>query len=304
MAKTNHALATGVFLFSLVAITVASIIWLGRFQEQRNLYFVATQASVAGLNPETTVYFRGIAVGKVISIQFDPNDSNIIVIPIEVDKDITLTRGVYGVLQLKGVTGLTQLQLLDAGGVRELLPPGNDKPEYRIPIRPSKTDQLLDAGEEILRKTDIFMVRLNNVLSDENQKHISEILSGMRDLTGKLNELEKSIDKALLEVPGLSRDAHRTLANINELTGDLRGLTTHVKRLNDEAKELVKGGTVAGHVLLSTTLPRLNQLLGDLQSTSSQIKRTAKVFEQDPQALLFGADVSKVPAPGEPNFQE
>ncbi len=304
MAKTNHALINGIFLFSLVTATIVSIIWIGRFQEERNRYYVSTQASVSGLNPESTVYFRGIAVGKVISIQFDPNDSNIIVIPIEVDKGITLTKGVYAVLQLKGVTGLTQLQLSDAGNVRELIPPGDPNPKYRIPIRPSKTDQLLDAGEEILRKTDLFMVRLNAILSDENQQYINAILIDVKNLTTKLNALEESVDRALREVPNLSKNAHKTLANINNLTYDLRGLAGEVKTLSKKTTELVESGMVAGNSLSSRTLPKFNQLLTDLGQASDQIKRAAKVLENDPQALLFGSGIQQIPAPGEPEFQE
>lgn len=304
MAKTNHALITGVFLFSLVTITIVSIIWIGRLQKERNRYYVSTQASVAGLNPETTVYFRGIAVGKVVSIQFDPDDTNFITIPIDVDKGITLTKGVYGVLQLKGVTGLTQLQLLDSGDVREPLPPNNANPKYRIPVRPSKTDQLLDAGEEILRKTDLFMVRLNAILGDENQKNINEILADIKKLTTKLNTLEKGVDNALSEVPNLSQDAHQTLANINGLTHDLRYLTKEVKKLSNQTSELVKSGTVAGNLLSTSTLPKFNQLLTELQATSGQIKRVAKVLENDPQALLLGPNTQAIPAPGEPGFQE
>jgi len=304
MARANHALITGVFLFSLVTLTVVGIIWIGRFQQERNRYYVATQASVAGLNPETTVYFRGIAVGKVISIHFDPEDSTVIVIPIEVDKSIALTKGVYGVLQLRGVTGLTQLQLLDAGTVRELIPPGNPNPKYRIPIRPSKTDQLLDAGEEILRKTDVFMVRLNALLDDENLMHVNAILVDVKQLTAKLNILEESIDKALREVPNLSKEAHKTLGNVNNLVYDLRGLAEEAKVLSKKTTLLVESGTVAGNVLSSRTLPKFNRLLTELEETSSQIKQAAKVLETDPQALLLGPRTRQIPAPGEPGFQE
>jgi len=305
MAKTNHALITGLFLFSLVTLTIIIIIWIGRFQKERNHYFVATRASVSGLNPESTVFFRGIAVGKVLGIQFDPNDSNTILIPIEVDKDIELTDDVYAVLQLKGVTGLTQLELQDTGSsVAHPLPPGNTNPKNRIPIRPSKTDQLLNAGEEILRKSDHLMVRLNAILSDENEKNINSILTNLKSLTSKLNVLEKSVDNALMEVPGLSKDAHKTLANIDVLAEDLRNLTEQVKKLGLKTTDLVDSGVATGNMLATTTLPKFNQLLTDLQATSGQVKRVARLLERDPQALLLGPGLPQPPAPGEPGYQE
>lgn len=304
MAKSNHALITGLFLFSLVALTIISIIWIGRFQKERNNYYVATRASVSGLNPESTVFFRGIAVGKVISIQFDPNDSNTILIPIEVDKDIVLTDAVYAVLQLKGVTGLTQLELQDTGNFTQPIPPGNANPKYRIPIRPSKTDQLLNAGEEILRKSDHLMVQLNAILSDENGENINAILTDLKSLTGKLGALEKSVDSALLEVPELSKDVRQTLANIDGLARDMRNLTQQVNKLSIKTTDLVDSGTAAGNILAAITLPKFNQLLTDLQATSGQIKRVARFLENDPQSLLLGPTVPQPLAPGEPGYQE
>jgi len=303
MAKNHHALFTGLFLFGLVTVTIIIILWIGRFQKERNPYVVATHASVSGLNPESTVFFRGIAVGKVISIQFDPYDTSTILIPVEVDKDITLTEGVYAILQFKGVTGLTQLELEDSGEITQPIPPGNN-PKYRIPIRPSLTDKLLNSGEEILRKTDYLMVRLNALLSEQNEQNISTILNDLKNLTKKLNILQQGVDRALLEVPDLSKDAHQTLASINELTKDLSSLSKDVKNLSIKATGLADTGTAAGEQMNTITLPKLNQLLTDLQATSGQIKRAANLLESDPQALLLGPGQTEPAAPGEPGYQE
>ena len=140
MGRDKHALITGLFLIIFVAAVTAIIYWIGHFERERNVYVVSTRASVSGLNPESTVFYRGIAVGKVIKIMFDPNDTGIILVPIEVDKDIVFTKGVFATLRLKGVTGLTQIQLEDSGTIPAVLPPG-DNPLTRIPLVPSLTDK-------------------------------------------------------------------------------------------------------------------------------------------------------------------
>lgn len=303
MAKNHHALVTGLFLTGLVTATIIVVLWLGHFQKERNRYVVSTHAAVSGLNPESIVFFRGIAVGKVINIQFDPNDTSTILIPIEVDKDIILTEGTYAILQFKGVTGLTQLEMEDSGKISKPIPPG-DNPKFRIPIQPSLTDKLLNSGEEILHKTDRLMVRLNALLSDENEKNINSILNDLKNLTEKLQSLEQSVDKALMEVPSLSKDAHETLQNINGLTKDLANLSKTTQDLSLKAGRLADTGTAAGAQINSTTLPKLNQLLTDLQATSGQIKRAADLLESQPQSLLLGRKPQETPAPGEPNYQE
>lgn len=302
MGRDNHALVTGLFLLVLMAATTVIIYWLGHFERERNHYVISTRESVSGLNPESVVFYRGIAVGKVLNIQFDPNDSGTILVPIEVDKNITLNRGVYATLQLKGVTGLTQINLEDSSNVEGVLPPG-DKPMYRIPLTPSLTDKLMSSGEDVLKKADHFMGRLSLLLNDKNTQNIGDILDNLNTLTAKLSELQHSVDEALAEVPALSADARKTLKNIDTLSRDLQALTRHIKTLGDKTGSLVETGKAAGDTLVQTTLPKLNDLLGELQSTTRQVKKVAVMLENNPQVLLLGPE-RQAPGPGEPGYQE
>jgi len=302
MGRENHALATGLFLIALVIASTATVFWIGTMDQERNLYVISTRESVSGLNPESTVFYRGIAVGKVLKVQFDPLDSGNILVPIEVDKNIVLNKGVYATLRLKGVTGLTQIQLEDSGVIAEPLEPG-DKPTSRIPLEPSMTDKLMSSGEELLHKADHLMQRLSALLSDENEKNIGDILSNLKTLTDKLSELQKSVDKALAGVPALSTGAQNTLSNIDTLTNELQDLTREVQSLSIKAGSLVDSGKTSGDTLANTTIPKVNKLLTELQSTAQQIKRVATMLEHDPQELLLGPS-QRDSGPGEPGYKE
>ena len=302
MGRENHALITGLFLIALVTASTAIIFWIGTMNQERNLYVISTRESVSGLNPESTVFYRGIAVGKVLNVQFDPLDSGTILVPIEVDKNIVLSKGVYATLRLKGVTGLTQIQLEDSGTISEPLPPG-DNPMSRIPLVPSLTDKLMDSGEELLHKADHLMQRLSALLNDENEKNIGGILSNLKTLTDKLSELQKSVDKALAGVPALTTDARKTLTNIDALANELQGLTREVQNLSVKAGSLVDSGKTSGDALAQTTLPKVNKLLTELQSTTQQVKRVATMLENDPQELLLGPS-QRDSGPGEPGYKE
>jgi phospholipid/cholesterol/gamma-HCH transport system substrate-binding protein len=302
MGKNNHALMTGLFLVALITATVVVIYWIGHFERERDLYVISTRQSVSGLNPESTVFYRGIAVGKVRKIQFDPKDFGTILVPIEVDKDIMLTKGVYATLRLKGVTGLTQIELQDDGKVLEVLPPGND-PITRIPLVPSLTDKLMLSSEDLLKKAEQIMDRLNSLLNEENEKNISEILNNFNTLTAKFSDLQMAVDKALAGVPALSADAQKTLTHINALTDDLKLLTRNVQTLSNKAENLADKGQTTGDLLLQTTLPKINDLLSELQSTTTQVKRVATMLENNPQSLLLGP-AEPEPGPGEPGYKE
>ncbi|MEQ1637372.1 MAG: MlaD family protein [Methylococcales bacterium] len=316
MGRNNHALMTGLFLLLLVTATIAIVYWIGHFDRERNLYVIAAKESVSGLNPESTVFFRGIAVGKVIKVEFDPNASGLILVPIEVDKNITLTKDVYATLRLKGVTGLTQIQLESSGKLPEELPPGDD-PVLRIPLMPSLTDKLLNSGEDLLKKADHLMLRLDALLSTENEKNIGGILTNLKTLSDKLSNLQKGVDKALADIPvlsaeakktlthinALSSDASKTLTHINGLMQDLQSLTQEVQTLSNKAGNLLDKGKSSGEQLTQTTLPKINKLLTDLHSATQQVKRVATMLENNPQELLLGPDQHDS-GPGEPGYQE
>jgi phospholipid/cholesterol/gamma-HCH transport system substrate-binding protein len=302
MGKNNHALITGLFLILFLSASIGIIFWLGHFEKERNLYMISTTASVSGLNPESTVFFRGIPVGKVVSIQFDPGDANTILVPIEIDKNITLNKGVFATLHLKGVTGLTQIELEDTGRTSEPLPVG-DNPDSRIPLMPSLTDKLMDSGEDLLKKADHLMLRLSSLLNDENEKNIGGILGNLKSLTDKLSALQISVDKALQGVPALTDNAQKTLNHINALTGDLQNLTAEVRKLSSKTNQLLATGQAVGDRITETTVPNVNALLSEIQSTSKEIKHLAEMLETDPQSVLLGPK-KPMPGPGEPGFED
>lgn len=302
MGRNNRALLSGLFVVALFAATTSVIYWLGHLERERDIYVVSTQASVSGLNPESTVFYRGISVGKVLNIRFDPENAGIILIKIEVDKNILFTRGVYATLQLKGVTGLTQLELRDSGKITEKLPPGSDDAHNRIPLMPSVADRLLDSGDELLKKADHLMIRLSSLLNEENEKNIVGILANLKTLSGKLESLQKSVDNALVGIPVLTKDASKTLKNIDALAIDLKSLSNEAKALSKKIGDAADTGNVAGNQVVQTTIPKVNQLLTELQATTEQVKRLASQLENNPQSILLPD--KQEPGPGEPGYEE
>jgi phospholipid/cholesterol/gamma-HCH transport system substrate-binding protein len=303
MGRNNRALLSGLFMVVLIAATTGVVYWLGHLERERDVYIISTQAAVSGLNPESTVFYRGIAVGKVLNIQFDPENSGIILIKIEVDKNIIFTRGVYATLQLKGVTGLTQLELRDSGKIIDKLPAGDDDIANRIPLVPSVTDRLLDSGDELLKKADHLMIRLSSLLNEENEKNIVGILVNLKILSDKLADLQKSVDNALAGIPALTGDARKTLKHMDTLAGDLQSLSKEAKTLSKKVGAVADTGNLAGISFVQTTLPKVNQLITELHTTSKQVKKLASNIDKDPQSVVLGRE-QPAPGPGEPGHEE
>jgi phospholipid/cholesterol/gamma-HCH transport system substrate-binding protein len=305
MGKDSFALMTGLFTATLVIGIVIIINWLSGGRHQTQTYVAATRDSVTGLKAGSTVYYRGIDVGKVSAVRFDTNDPGLIVVPMEVDSVVRFTRGVYATLELQGVTGLTRIDLKDSGDNPEPLPSGGD-PDTRIPIKPSLIDRLSVAGEDTVKETRGLVLRLNQLLDKNNIQQMKQILINVESATGRFNTLQDSADRALTQVPALTADARRALFEVNELTDEFKQLSRQMRQeltaLSQQSGELMQTGASVGQQLLQTTMPRANALMQQMQVAIHRFDRVVTMLETDPQAFLLGAEPS-LRGPGEPGFK-
>lgn len=295
MGRESYAFLTGLFVVVLGAALVAAAIWLGNLGDERDTYLVSTQQAVSGLNPESTVFYRGVAIGKVRTIHFDPEDVRTILIRIEVDKNAPITRGTWAMLRVQPLTGLTQVELNDAGEDSTPLPTSGEAPA-RIRMRPSLFDQVTASGQNILGQLTQLIEQLNQLLDEENLASLKHILADTDQAIAQMN-------RSLAELPSVATEARQTLAKIGEVAGDLRNTTRQVEKLAETTRELAASGKLAGETLGNATLPQMNALMQDLQFTSTRLRQLATVLERDPRSLLLGPTTPS-PGPGEPGYRE
>lgn len=316
MGRETYALLTGLFVLTLGAIMIAASVWLGHYGEERDVYIVITQSSVSGLNPESTVLYRGVQVGKVSAINFDPNDSRNILVRIEVDKGLPITQGTYAMLRVQVLTGLAQVELGDTGKNRQPLLTSNDKPA-QIPLQPSLIDKLSYSGEHILLDSEALLTRLNDLLDTENQQALKEILTNMQMASKQLADLEAQMQKAFVqvelaaikvkgageEVKQAGSATQKTLMQFDAVADEFGKLSGRLQVLSENASALAISGKQSTDMISNASLPRLNETLEELRATSKEIRNLSTLLQHDPQMLLYGRQPPE-PGPGEPGFQE
>ena len=74
MENRAHALAAGLFVIFLSVAMAAAAMWLSGETVIRDSYLLESKGSVSGLNPQAAVRYRGVDVGKVEDIRFDPEN--------------------------------------------------------------------------------------------------------------------------------------------------------------------------------------------------------------------------------------
>jgi phospholipid/cholesterol/gamma-HCH transport system substrate-binding protein len=318
MENKAHAIAAGAFVLGLVAVLIALVVWLTRDNTVRNIYELSTRDAVSGLQPQAMVRYRGIAVGKVTSIDFDPKVKGNVRVRISVDERVPLTTSTYASLAYQGVTGLAFIALDDKGQSQVALVPNNDDPP-RIPLRPSLLAHLQDRGEAIINQIEEVTKRANTLLADENQKRIADALESISQAAASANQLTRSLDNtvktginpALAAIPPLADRTKDTMASLKTAAGDISRVANNfnstVGRLNakdgpiDRLGDGTRALAQAVDSFNSATLPRVNRVADDTSRAVRRLGRAADGISDNPQSLLFGTG-GAVAGPGEPGF--
>lgn len=314
MENKAHAIAAGIFTLLLTAALVAAGFWIRGEPIGNDNYTLHTRGSVTGLNIQAPVRYRGVEVGKVESIDFDPADARTILVGIAVKNGTPLTKGAYAELAAQGITGLSYVQLGDDGKSPELRNPSEPE-QARIELRPSFMDRVSLSGEQVVARVADLARRMDAWLADENRQQVVKTLAALEAAARGVTAVSESVQTSAKSAPELAQQAGATLRNADALMADLRALTS---KLGDRAQVLDRIGSSAERISVSVeqlgaagtalsasasreTVPRLNQLLEELSRNSRNLGRLIDELSTNPSSLVFGKS-SPAPGPGEPGF--
>src|SRR5215475_5035655 len=115
MENQSHSLVAGLFVIVLIIAAIAGALWLGPAKGPRLLPVdLVTRHSVVGLKADAAVRYRGVDIGRVESIAFDPAQFGQIRVRVGVDPAAPLTQSTFAKLSYQGITGVAFIQLDDA----------------------------------------------------------------------------------------------------------------------------------------------------------------------------------------------
>jgi len=309
MENKSHALAAGVFVLAVAALLVALATWLMRDVTNTVTYEMTTDASVTGLQPQAAVRFKGVAVGKVTDISFDPDRRGRVLVRVVVTPAAPITRSTFATLAFQGVTGLSFVQLDDPGGSAEPPAPGPKGGPPRIPLRDNALGQLPDRLTGLTDKLEQATDNINQMLRGENQTALTAMLTEIAAAAQSLNQLAANANRA--DLPALARQTASTLKSLQE-AGDKAGAAMdHISAAADDLHRglgtlTAQGGAIerlsdSAAALNTSTLPRIQHLTEDASRAVRRFDRAVDAINENPQALIYGSG-APAPGPGEPGF--
>jgi phospholipid/cholesterol/gamma-HCH transport system substrate-binding protein len=305
--RASH-LAVGAFVLVLLVGVVGFVAWVARYtgQETYAYYDILYSGDVTGLNIDGPVRYRGIPVGRVVSMVIDPNDFDQIRITVEVLQGTPLREDSYATIEPQGITGVLYVLLTGGTEGAEPLPETTKEPYPIIPSRPGKLAQIFESVPETLAKATLLLEQVTLLFNEENRTAIGNTLQNLEAIT---NEISDSSD----EVKGLMASAQDAINQLNAMSASIQQLADNLNGKSDTIGNDVSAAvtdlrtmaqsfnSVAEQLdlLLADNRQPLNdfadqglyeatQMLTEIRLLVAQLHRIAAQFERDPARFLFG----------------
>jgi phospholipid/cholesterol/gamma-HCH transport system substrate-binding protein len=292
-SKVNFTLV-GVFLFVFILGVIGFTFWLGKYgldTKKVDLYKIYLEESVAGLNIESAIKYKGLNVGAVKQIKIDPNNSEQIEILVEINEGTPIKEDTVAVLESQGITGLKFINL--TGGLKDSpLLLSNENTIPTIESKKSFFGSLGDSAEDITVKVNTLLDRLNYIL---NEKNIQE-LSGLLENT---NSVAKNLDNAIVvlddQVIKAMNTLDGTLLKIQELINkDTKDTISEIGAASLSAQKTfqaltheIESGKFDIKEITADSLKRFDKLMLEFDRTMRSAEKMIDKYSDSPSDIIF-----------------
>ena len=308
-ARVNYT-AVGSFVIVLGIALVAISAWLTSAADTKvyDYYRVYTRESVAGLNLNASVKYKGVDVGQVTNIELDRDNPDRVELILKIEQGAPIRENTIAKLVSRGVTGLVYVEL-SGGGQSPPLMPNPDEPFPIIKSGPSLVSRVEDAFNNL-------SIKLDYLLREENLIAFSQILANVEAVTTLVAARSDNITQILVSLETIANtlavnvnNIENSLSNFSDTLGNstrignkLESLLIQTKTTLVETTPMIKAITktteevekaVADsrreiHQLAQQTAPELNTLLTNLQRLTDTMERFVRALDRNPRMLLLG----------------
>ncbi len=312
--KAHHVLV-GLFAVSLIIAGVFFSLWMAKvsFDEEYAFYDIVFDGPVRGLRESGEVRFNGIQVGEVTELGLD--EQSRVVARIRVLAQTPVRVDSFAQLEPQGLTGLSYL-LISGGSpdAQRLQSPAN-RPPPRIFARRAQLEGLVEGSEDVLDAAQIALIRLSELMSEENIDEVSQTLENIRQITERVREEDTLVAEARSAVRQIESAASDIAAAaealesfsvttetflINDLTPAVNETQLAAMAVNQAAVDtnsLVLAVSPAIEEFAETGLNDLTRTASNMQRLTEALDRVAARIENNPGAFIAGAPRETVEVP-------
>lgn len=300
--KANYVLI-GAFTLLTAALLLVFGLWAAKYSSDRNFqnYQVVFSEPVTGLTEGSSVQYNGIAVGTVESLKLAPNDPRKVVALLKLQADIPVKVDTRAKMSMASLTGSPFIQLTGGSPTAPSLLSTSDREIPIILAEPSALQNIADTANRLV-------ARMDEVLSEENVKHIAGTLQNLELLTGSLSDQREDLRLLIINARESSQELNATLktthrvmndidrglvAKLPELTAKLDRTLTQLDSAAGNADAILGENRTAIHSFANDGLSQLGPTLSELRILVRDLRRITDNLNGSPARYILGRDAPK-----------
>jgi phospholipid/cholesterol/gamma-HCH transport system substrate-binding protein len=302
----------GTLVLAVIALMTVAIVWLAGAADTiayqtYTLYF--KRQSLDGLAIGSPVKMRGIKVGVVDSYRFAKGGDEAVSVTARIDEGVPIHVGAEAYIKRNLVTGIASVEINNGPSDSALLidaPPGERYPV--IAEGSSDIDKVATAVSRLAVNGAQVLEKMNTLLSDENQRAISQTLANLDELSSHLAANKASLDATVQGIRDASDEFRFAGASISQAATRAEGSIVGVGQNADAAlkEAIVALGSLQRDASLISERVQQFAETGTLELTNvsrdmragADTLTTAGQRLSNPRAILFGPGQQQL-GPGE-----
>lgn len=300
--KANYVLI-GAFTLIMTLLLLLFALWAAKYSSEKDWrnYAVVFNEPVTGLTEGSSVQYNGISVGTVQTLRLAPDDPRRVIALLRLQESAPIKTDTRAKLSIQGITGSPFIQLT---GGNPGSPALADVDRRETPVIQTEASALQNIADTANR----LVARLDQVLSDENVKRVSNTLSNIEAMTGSIADQREDLRSLIVNARKSSEQLSATLDTTNravssidrELVDKLPGLIakldstlTRLDATANSANGILTDNRAAINSFANDGLSQLGPTLGELRSLVRDLRRLSDRVEGNPTRFLLGRDAQK-----------
>ena len=307
--KKANARAVGGFVIGavLLAVGAVGVFGSGRFFEERGTVVAFFEGSLMGLRVGAPVEMRGVQIGTVTEFwaQVDPETLEF-TFPVLMEIEQSRIRGISDAdedddrlpeLIENGLRAQLVTQSLVTGQQSiqmQFLPDSEAKfvetslPYRQVPTVPSAFEEIADDVGEVIKRANVLLDRVNDILSGENRAQVDEILANVANTTDELQKGVNSLNDLIVDAGAVMDNIKDSNPKLQELLDTGEATLGSYKALAERSTALVEENRKGMKDFTTTGLYELTNLAIDAQGAIEQFRRVMEEMERDPARFFLG----------------
>ena len=302
--RVNYRLV-GFLVLVGITLMLGFTYWILQPRENSEMkyYTMYFRDSVSGLNIDSPVKYKGVAVGKVKKIEIDWKNIELIKVTVSILASTPIKATTTAKLVAQGITGLSFVNLSKGTEDGKVL---KRKPGEKYPVIRTKRS-FLKGFEKSLRTVSSSLTstlgRTEELLGEDNQKQIAILLQKVASIMSKL---DKTLgDKTLVRIQSTIKNIDNFSAKLNSVIPNITQLLVDTKAWELSTSNSMKGITnaissgVSDYAQMNNhVMPTINATLLDMQDLMIKMDEILEGYRTSPSDILFKSQKKKK-GPGE-----